>query len=154
MHLPEVPTGSLSTVLADCYFAQVRFFTGFLLLVSFTVAGCATAPPDIQVIGRPGIVLAPRPDGNCNARLYGERDALPAGCTTEVGDVFLGEEGNTTTSSCTWEALSKEAVRQTCLAGADLAQLVMSQYPRQSGGTCYQMRVRMLRCASAPETPR
>jgi hypothetical protein len=115
------------------------------LLAAFALGGCST-PLDIQVVGRPGMVLAPTPPDQCRARLYAESDRLPRGCTTEIGDVFLGEMGMTKTKECDWEYLSKEAVRQTCLAGADLGQIVMSQAPQQRISTCHQMRVRFVRC--------
>lgn len=103
-------------------------------------------PLEIQVVGRPGVALAPTPDGRCTALLYGEKDRLPRGCETEIGDVFLGEEGHT--GDCTWADVTKEAVHQACLAGADLAQIVMSQAPAH-GSTCYQLRARFVRCDSA-----
>jgi hypothetical protein len=130
--------------------SKIRFVTNiarFMAFAALALAGCST-PLDIQVVGRPGIVLAPTPPDQCRVRLYGEKDRLPRGCTTEIGDVFLGESGTTGTEECTWDSLSKEAVRQVCLAGADLGQIVMSQAPQRGLTTCYQMRVRFVRCAA------
>lgn len=91
--------------------------------------------------------LAARP-ADCKAPVYREGDTVPTTCS-DVGDVFVGDNGSST--DCGLERMLDEVRAQTCVYGADAAQVIRVQEPKFTGSTCYEIRARFLKCVASSE---
>ena len=123
-----------------------RLFLLAIALASISV-GC-TRTLRIELIAQPDRGSATLRTETCDAPLYAESEPLAASCT-EVGDLFVGDTG--WTFDCGAERVRAEVRRQTCLFGADAAQIIREQEPSWTDSSCDQIRARFLRCAEGTQ---
>lgn len=108
-------------------------------LLALLWIGCA---PEIQVVRYEDHFAGAAKPPDCVVRVYAAAEAAPESCE-QVADVFVGESGSTT--GCGAEEMIDHLRQQTCLAGADAAQIIRVS-PPAGDSSCHQVRGRLLRC--------
>lgn len=123
-------------------------FLGRTLLLAglLTTCGACSRTIEVQVIPYPWVAQLRPKSADCTVPIYREGDSVPKTCS-DVGDVFVGDTGYTT--GCGLDRMLDEVRVQTCLYGADAAQVMRMQEPSFFGSSCYEIRARFLKCPAS-----
>ncbi|HSP99486.1 MAG TPA: hypothetical protein VL049_19870 [Candidatus Dormibacteraeota bacterium] len=117
--------------------------TALCRLALLLLAGCGSPTLAVQIVR---YVAGPPPGGGasgCDLATLDDGAALGSGCC-ELGDIFVGDRGST--YPCDRDRVVKEVVSQACTLGGDT---VVLREVSDSSSSCFQVRARVLRCATA-----
>jgi hypothetical protein len=109
--------------------------------------GCSSPTMAVQVIRYLQAPPAATRSG-CAVETIDEGHPLASGCC-ELGDVFVGDTG--WTDPCDRDRVLKEVRAQACTLGGDT---VILRPVADDASSCFQVRARVLRCATAATVAR